>query len=82
MQTADVDGQASSRADRGVGETMRLGTGAEWTPCGIVQEGGCHSGGSRRGRSRRRDLALGVSRNILCSCVGAWMTDDKQPAHN
>lgn len=26
-------------------------------------------GMSRGGRSRRRDLALGLSRNILCSCV-------------
>lgn len=42
-------GQASpagraGQEDRGEGETMRLGTGAEWAPCGIVQEGGCHSG--------------------------------------
>lgn len=25
---------------------------------------------------------LGGCRSILCSCVGPWMTDDKQPAHN
>lgn len=47
----DVDGRRrrsgqASGAGRKTGgrETMCLGTGAEWAPCGIVQEGGCHSG--------------------------------------
>lgn len=35
----------------------------------------------RGGRSRRRDLALGVSQYLVLLRV-AWMTDDKQPAHN
>lgn len=49
MQAADVDGQSgqasgAGRKTGGEGEKMCLGTGAEWAPCGIVQEGGCHSG--------------------------------------
>lgn len=37
------------------------------------------------GRSRRRDLALGRFGDVsqyLVVLRGAWMTDDKQPAHN
>lgn len=43
-QSGQASGAGSKTRQGGGGETMCLGTGAEWAPCGIVQEGGCHSG--------------------------------------
>lgn len=56
MQTADVDGQSGQARPAGLAGRQGRKTGvrekrcvwepgpSEWAPCGIVQEGGCHSG--------------------------------------
>jgi hypothetical protein len=61
--------RGGQQARQGREKRMCLGDrGREWAPCGIVQVGGCHSGDVfGGGGSRRRDLALWMSRNILCT---------------
>lgn len=76
MQTADVDGQV--RPGQRGGQGRKTGVrekrcvwepGPSGRPVESCRRADVTPGMSRGGRSRRRDLALGVSRNILCSCV-------------
>jgi len=60
-------GQRGGQDDRGGGKRCVWGPGPSGRPVGIVQVGGCNSGDVLEGRSRRRDLALGVSQYLVTS---------------